>query len=405
MLPINEGQLSEMEKKPYIYGSQLNKKILKRINCSLPELMTRNMKLGQELKNKVAVSSFMNETEAKAKKYLTQFLLSSKKRVKDIKTGLGLEKIIKEGSKKLDLICNHIDNDVYCKNSDFLLKEKNLISNKITKEKHERIKELIKNIKYIIKPTKLKRKSISHRIVKSVPEIQMMKVKNAIKNEFTNDEILLRKKINYYKKNLFTLAETKPKKFYKIASNLRLKTNLKMINYLKPSPSYFQERKSLNLLKIRKNLMKSNEEKEKEKENNEIDEINNIFLDNKKNISSSKKSDTIIIIKNMAKEKENLEKKAIKNMRKINSMIDYNLPYFSNYYRMIKFCREFNKNMNVSTDIARNEEGKNDHKFKFKKNMGNEFGLIKNEIQNLTKDKIKKEFEDIEKKKNMSIIF
>ena len=186
--------LSEGEKNPYTYGSKKNKKILKRIEGSLPELMTRNLKLGQELKNKITISSFMNETETKTKKYLSQFLASSKKRVKDIKTGLCLDNVIKEGSKKLEPIVNQIDNDLYCKNSDYLLKEKNLISQKIAQEKHERIDELIKNIKYIIKPTKLKRKEITHRIVKSVPESQMLKVKNIITNELANDENLLKKK-------------------------------------------------------------------------------------------------------------------------------------------------------------------------------------------------------------------
>ena len=393
--------LSEGEKKPYTYGSKRNKKILKRIEGSLPELMTRNLKLGQELKNKITISSFMNETETKTKKYLSQFLASSKKRVKDIKTGLCLDNVIKEGSKKLEPIVNQIDNDLYCKNSDYLLKEKNLISQKIAQEKHERIDELIKNIKYIIKPTKLKRKEITHRIVKSVPESQMLKVKNIITNELANDENLLKKKLNYYRKNLITLAETKPKKFYKIASNIHFKSNLKMINYSKPSPPVIQEQKILNLLRIRKNLMKSKEEKEKEQ--NEEDEIDNNFnLENKENASLNNNSDTIIVIKNLAKEKDNLETKAKKNMRRINSMIDIKLPYFSNYYRTIKFCRKFNKNMSVTTDISRKDEEKK-FRFNFKKNMGSELDLIKKEIKNLTNDKIKKGFEDIEKKKNMFI--
>ena len=402
MFTLKYGKLYEIEKKPYTYGSKRNKKILKRIECSLPELMTRNLKLGQELKNKITISSFMNDTETKTKKYLTQFLVSSRKRVKDIKTGLGLNNVIKKGYKNLDPICNHIDNDIYVKNSDFLLKEKNLISQKIAKEKHERINHLINNIKYIIKPTKLKRKSDSHRIVKSIPEEQMQKAKSVIKNELSNDENLLKRKINFYKQNLFTLAETKPKKFYKIASNIYFKSNLKMINYSKPSPASIQEQKIINLLKIRKHLMKSKEEKEKEKEKNEIeDEIYNNFNFEKKENVSDNKSDTIMVIKNLAKEKDNLENKTKKNMRRINSMIDINLPYFSNYHRTIKFCSKFNKNLSLITDITGNEGKK--YKFKFKKNMGNKLDLIKNEIKNLTHEEIKKRCQDIEKKKNLYI--
>ena len=398
MYTLKYGKLYEIEKKPYTYGSKRNKKILKRIECSLPELMTRNLKLGQELKNKITISSFMNETETKTKKYLTQFLMSSRKRVKDIKTGLCLNNVIKEGYKKLNPICNHIDNDLYVKNSDYLLKEKNLISQKIAKEKHERINQLINNIKYIIKPTKLKRKSDSHRIVKSVPEYQMQKAKSVIKNELSNDENLLKRKITFYKQNLFTLAQTKPKKFYKVASNIYLKSNLKMINYSKPSPASIQEQKIINLLRIRKHLMKSKEQKDK---NENDDEIYNNFEFEKKENASDNKSDTFIVIKNLAKEKNNLETKTQKNMRRINSMIDINLPYFSNYHRTIKFCNKFNKNLSLITDITRNKDKK--YKLKFKKNMGNKLDLIKNEIKNLTHEEIKRRCQDIERKKNLFI--
>ena len=398
MYTLKYGKLYEIEKKPYTYGSKRNKKILKRIECSLPELMTRNLKLGQELKNKITISSFMNETETKTKKYLTQFLMSSRKRVKDIKTGLCLNNVIKEGYKKLNPICNHIDNDLYVKNSDYLLKEKNLISQKIAKEKHERINQLINNIKYIIKPTKLKRKSDSHRIVKSVPEYQMQKAKSVIKNELSNDENLLKRKITFYKQNLFTLAQTKPKKFYKVVSNIYLKSNLKMINYSKPSPASIQEQKIINLLRIRKHLMKSKEEKDK---NENDDEIYNNFEFEKKENASDNKSDTFIVIKNLAKEKNNLEIKTQKNMRRINSMIDINLPYFSNYHRTIKFCNKFNKNLSLITDITRNKDKK--YKLKFKKNMGNKLDLIKNEIKNLTHEEIKRRCQDIERKKNLFI--
>ena len=68
MFTLKYGKLYEIEKKPYTYGSKRNKKILKRIECSLPELMTRNLKLGQELKNKITISSYMNDTETKTKR-------------------------------------------------------------------------------------------------------------------------------------------------------------------------------------------------------------------------------------------------------------------------------------------------------------------------------------------------
>ena len=190
MLSLKYGKLSEIEKNPNTYGSKDNKRILKGIGNSLPELMSRNLKLGKDLHNKITISSFMNDTESKTKKYLTQFLISSNKRVKDIKTGLSLVNVIKKGTKNLVPIFNHIDNNIIIQNSAFLLREKNIISQKIAKEKHERVDELIKKIRYIIKPTKIKRKSNSHRIIRTIPEDQMFKIKNILDNEIANDENL-----------------------------------------------------------------------------------------------------------------------------------------------------------------------------------------------------------------------
>ena len=99
MFSLKYGKLSEITKKPNIHIPKKNKKILKKIEGSLNELMEKNIKLCQELQNKITISSFMNETETKTKKYFTQFVLSSRKRVKDIKTGLELENVIKKGSK------------------------------------------------------------------------------------------------------------------------------------------------------------------------------------------------------------------------------------------------------------------------------------------------------------------
>ena len=405
MISLKYSQIKENAKSPYTYGSKKNKRILKRIETTLPELMSRNIKLCQELKNKITISCFMNETETKTKKYLQKFVISSRKRVKDIKTGLGLKNVLRECSKKLEPICNNINKDIYIQNGDFLINEKNLISQKINEIKHEKINELIKNIKYIIKPTKLNKKAMSHRIVKSIPEEEMLKIKNTIKDELTNDENILKEKIKYYKHNLLTLAEQKPKNFYKIASNIYFKSKLKMINYTKPSPENYTEPKMLNLLKIRKELLKNREKKEKEKEKEDFDDIynnnNNYMKKIQKTTLINNKSETIYVIKKLVKDKDKLELKANKNMKRINSMIDFNLPCVSNYYKTIKFSKKFNekKNLSMITDLERNKRNK---KFKFNFNNNDDISkleLIKNEIKNLTHEKMKKKIEDIEKNK------
>ena len=123
MSSLKYGKLSQIIQKPFRYAPKKNKKMLKKIEGSLTELMEKNIKLCKELQNKITISSFMNETETKTKKYFTQFVLSSRKRVNHIKTGIDLDNVIKKGAKNLMNICHSVDNDVYIKNGYFLINE------------------------------------------------------------------------------------------------------------------------------------------------------------------------------------------------------------------------------------------------------------------------------------------
>ena len=144
MFSLNYTKLSEAEKTaPYTYGAEKNRKILKKIDNALPELLSRNLKRGQELKSKVFVSNFMNHTENKTNKYLTQIVTSSLKRVKDIKTGLSLNRVVKKATKKLGTIYNNINKDFLIKNKEFILNERKLIDEKIEDWENDKINELI----------------------------------------------------------------------------------------------------------------------------------------------------------------------------------------------------------------------------------------------------------------------
>ena len=393
MFSLKYENLLEREKNPYTYGSKKNRKILKKMKIALPELMTKNLKLGQELKNRITISSFMNETDTKAKKYLKKFLLSSQNRVKNAKIGLGLINAVQKGSGNLSSLYNQINNDLYMKNGDFLIQKKNLLMEKTDQEKHDKINNLINNIKYIIKPIKINKKSNSHRIVKSVSETEMNNAKNIIFKEISDDKNIIKDKINYYRKSLITLAESKPKKFNKIAKNIYFKSNLKMINYSRPS-NLKKEKEMLNILKIRRELLRSKGKKNKK------DELNEKYFesDTNKNIPiSENKGDTILVIKELAKNNNKLEVNTKKNMRKINSMIDLKLPFFKNYDRTINYCNKLNKSLSLS-EIGTNKP----ILFKFKNDQANKIELLKNEIKkNLTYDKIRKGCEEIEKNKNI----
>lgn len=96
-----------------------------KISLILPELMSRNTKLGERLKNKIKVSNLFNNIEHRNKKYLKGFILSSNKRANDLKTGLEMNKAIKQSNKSILSLCHQMKNDFILKNSDLLLKEKN----------------------------------------------------------------------------------------------------------------------------------------------------------------------------------------------------------------------------------------------------------------------------------------
>ena len=123
MLKFQQPRISTRIPKNY-RANEINEKL----KLILPELLARNMKLTDRLKNKLKVSTFLNNTENRNQKYLKMFLSSSDKRVKDIKTGLELSKAVKQSSKNLSNLCSKIDSDIILQNSEFLSGEKKLLN-------------------------------------------------------------------------------------------------------------------------------------------------------------------------------------------------------------------------------------------------------------------------------------
>ena len=162
---LRQEKLPEKLKITNTYNYKKNKIILNKLNNSLPELISRNENLIERLKNKIKVSSFMNNSEHKNQKYLNYFLISSGKRVSDLKTGLGLRRVMKKGTSYLAPICKHINNDVIIKNGDFLIKEKKLINENTEQETHNKINELIKDIYHLIKPNNVEENPITNKLI------------------------------------------------------------------------------------------------------------------------------------------------------------------------------------------------------------------------------------------------
>ena len=87
-------------------------------------------------------------------------------------------------------------------------------------------------------------------------------------------------------------------------------------------------------------------------------------------------------------------------MKKINSLIDIKLPYCSNYYRTIKYCKDNqnNKNNNLSMENYYDNSINKLIDIGFDKdNMLDEIKLIKREINNITDAKIFKSYKNLSK--------
>jgi hypothetical protein len=164
------------------------KKVSEKIRILLPELMARNSKLSNRVRNKLKVSSFLNNTENRYNKYLKSFISSSYERVKDIKTGLELIKAIEKSSKNIYPLCSQISNDRIIQNSDFLIEEKKLLNENTEQETHLKINDLIKNM----------RKALNH-INKNNHKLIKKPMKSLSQTEINNVKYILNKNIKKFK--------------------------------------------------------------------------------------------------------------------------------------------------------------------------------------------------------------
>ena len=159
-----------------------------KISLILPELMSRNIKLIERLKNKLKVSSFFNNIEHRNKKYLHDFISSSDKRAKDLKTGLKINKAIEQSSKSMSLLCRQMSDDIILKNADLLLKEKKLISENTEYETHTKINELIHDLKKTVKTHNESQIKPIKKIIKSLSDKEIKEAQDYIGDKIINEE-------------------------------------------------------------------------------------------------------------------------------------------------------------------------------------------------------------------------
>ena len=379
-----------------------NKKILEKLKTKLPDLMERNLKLVGRLNDKLKVSSFLNNTEHKNRTILKNFVKFSDKRVRDLKTGLGLKHVMQTASRDMSRICQNINSDFIMQNSTFLMGEKKLLNENTEKETHIKINEYLKDIQSSIKPEKFKKNDDKkQKMFKSISAENLNNALNIIDNKisFEQNNILL--KINKYKSKLKSFNNNDdPKEFRRSLDNIYIKDKMKLLNYKKPKTIPIHDEEGANMIRIRKCLYayhrdKNNavskscpkidynnciEEEEEEKEEEKEKEKEEEFIN-----TSGNGKDSFNIIKFLSHESKNLPSKAAKNLKKISDQIDLNLPYYSNYLLILKYCQSVQKNKNSEAKNINKDDNQQKEKEKVINNKSysneKEFSLPELRIQ------------------------
>ena len=339
MLKFKQAKISTRIPKNY-RANEINEKL----KIILPELLARNMKLTDRLKNKLKVSTFLNNTENRNQKYLKMFLSSSDKRVKDIKTGLELSKAVKQSAKNLSNLCNKIDSDIILQNSDFLSHEKKLLNENTEQETHMKInnlisnlKDMVKKIKYIQSPSKDTTNNSKY-----LSKSYINNINNILKNKLENEKNFVNHKINSYKSKLKNSIQEK-KEYKNFADKIDL-SNLKLLNYKKPKPIPISDRESSSMARIKNVLypimVQSGTSLRQKIINLNPKNIHNNLSFNENGKSQILLKDSFDVLKGLSSNNQKLTTKINKTIQKVNSLIDIKLPNPGLYKILLEKTRE-----------------------------------------------------------------
>ena len=341
------------------------KKVSEKIKILLPELMARNSKLSNRVRNKLKVSLFLNNTENRNNKYLKSFISSSYKRVKDIKTGIELIKAVKKSSKNIYPVCSQISKDRILQNSDFLIEEKKLLNENTEQETHLKINHLIKNMRNALKNMNNNDHKNIKKPMKSLSQTEINNINYIINKNIKKERDMIKYKIKGYLDKLKNNAETNKKEFNNYAENIKIFDNLKFINYTKPKPLEVKDKECASIIRIKRQLFpyintlnkKDIQNIKKKGRKNKFINLNNISNQNiqlniNNNINNFKspindrniiEKDSLKLINNLANEGRNLSLKLSKSANKVDSLIDIDLPSPTIYEQIIKKNKENNK--------------------------------------------------------------
>ena len=360
-----------------------------KITIVLPDLMSSNQKLGERLKNKLKVSTLFNNIEHRNRKYLKGFIDSSNKRAIFLKTGLEMNKAIKQSNKNIQSLCNQMQDDLVLQNMDFLINEKKLINENTEQETHMKINNLIQTMKKAIKPSLFDKSDEDKKELKILTEEEMAKRKEYIGNKITKEQDNLQTNINTYvnvmnntfKNGNFEKEENKAKikrDFHRFVDAINFQKNIQFINYKKPKPIPIKDKETANLIQIKKLLYPNNMKKEiKDKnKNNESGHVikrnssmNNIYnlrgpglLGKTTDINLAEKlknievngQDTMQVLTKLAVQKDYLTERMKQKLKRVNSLIEIKLPFLSNYENILNYLNRKNNSSNQSKNISEN---------------------------------------------------
>ena len=365
-------------------GEKLRKKkamdlLNSKITIVLPDLMSSNTKLGERLRNKLKVSTLFNSIEHRNSKYLKGFIKSSNIRANFLKTGLEMNKAIKQSTKNITSLCNEMKGDLILQNIDLLLNEKKILNENTEQETHIKINNLLQTMKKAIKPPIYYKNEDDKNEIKILTEEEMDKMKDYIRNKITKEQDSLQTNItnyvnvvnNTFKNNNFQREENKAKvkkDFNRFVESLNFGKNIQLINYKKSKPQPIKDRETANLIRIKKLLYPTNLKKKGLKEENKKKgfgytirrnaSMNNIYsmrnygefgkttemnnADKLKNIDVSGQ-DTMQVLTKLAEQKDYLTERMEQKLKRVNSLIEIKLPFLSNYENILNYINRKNK--------------------------------------------------------------
>jgi len=364
-----------------------------KLTLVLPDLMSSNTKLGERLKNKLKVSTLFNNIEHRNRKYLKAFIYNANQRANFLKTGLELNKAIKQSKKNMSSLCKQMEGDLILKNMDILLNEKKLISENTEQETHMKLNNLINTMKRAIKPPLFTKRDEEKKELKILTENEIDKIKDYISDKIIKEKNNLVNNINIYVNELnnsfgngkYEKGKNKnqiKKEFHRFVDNLNFVKDIKLINFKKPKPIPIKDKESVNLLRIkkllyptksiRKEVIEPIKTKEKEytiiKRNasmNSIYDIKNLDK-NGKTVDINEKDkvkdiyvsgqDTMQILNKLAQQKDYLTQRMDNKLRRVNSLIEIKLPFISNYELILKYVNSQNKKGIKNKNLSENND-------------------------------------------------